>query len=72
MQFMKEVINMRLIDLDELQEYCSQHEICQSAIDGQLMVVIGQSKRGDDIYEPLFDHIPTIRQVLETEIEVTE
>ncbi len=45
----------RLIDPNKLSLFCGCHDICQSDFDGELLVVIGQTSRGDDIYKSLFE-----------------
>lgn len=45
----------RLIDPDKLMMFCGCHDIYQSAYDGELLVVIGQTSRGDDTYRSLYD-----------------
>ena len=47
------------ISVAELQLFCEEHKgmIGQSALDGQLILDIGDSGRGDAIYENLLDHL---------------
>ena len=45
----------RLIDVEKLSIFCASHEIAQSEFDGELLVVIGQTSRGDDIYRSLYE-----------------
>ncbi len=45
----------KYIDIDKLIAFCKEHTIVQSAFDGELLVVIGQTSRGDDIYKSLYE-----------------
>ena len=47
------------ISVTELQLFCEEHKgmIGQSALDGQLVLNIGDSGRGDAICENLLDHL---------------
>lgn len=47
------------ISVAELQLFCEEHKgmIGQSALDGQLVLNIGDSGRGDAICENLLDHL---------------
>ena len=46
---------MKTIDIDKLLSFCETHTIRQSCFDGRLIVKVGVTKRGDDIYKDLFE-----------------
>ena len=47
------------ISVAELQLFCEEHKnmIGQNALDGHLILNIGDSSRGDAVYEDLLDHL---------------
>lgn len=51
---------MKVIRVDDLKSFCLSNEIFQSSLDGQLIVKIGETDRGDDKYELLIDHVPIV------------
>lgn len=50
----------RLGDFDAFERFCTENEICNSALDGEPIVAIGQASDGDNIWKPLFDYAQTI------------
>lgn len=50
----------RLIDADALEKLCYEHEIGNSAFDGEPIIEQGQYDDGDNIWKSLFDFAPTI------------
>jgi hypothetical protein len=53
---------MRTIDVNRLLSFCETHDIAQG-VSGKLLVKVGETTRGDDIYKDLleFEEIYTIK-----------
>lgn len=47
-------MDMRTIDVNRLLSFCDTHTIGQS-VTGRLLVTVGKTKRGDDIYKDLLE-----------------
>ena len=62
----------RLIDADALEKLCYEHEIGNSAFDGEPIIAQGQYDDGDNIWKSLFDFAPTIIEAEKAESEVSE
>lgn len=45
---------MRTIDVNRLLSFCETHDIAQG-VSGRLLVKVGETSRGDDIYKDLFE-----------------
>lgn len=49
-----------LIDVNELNEFASNHKISGSAFDGELIYDAGETDRGDIIYKPVIDELTVV------------
>lgn len=49
-----------LIDVNELNEFASNHDIGSSAFDGELIYDAGETDRGDIIWKPVIDELNVI------------
>ena len=59
----------RLIDANALEKLCYEHEIGNSAFDGEPLIAQGQYDDGDNIWKSLFDFAPTIIEADKAESE---
>ncbi len=60
-----------LIDVNELNEFASNHDIASSALDGTLIYDAGETISGDTIWKPLIDEL-TVAVKAEVNKEVEE
>lgn len=56
---------MKTIDVNRLLSFCETHDIAQSALSGRLIVKVGETERGDDIYKDLLEFEEIYTSLLE-------